>query len=78
MYGACYQAGLANDPDIDGTVTVRFRVEQDGAVSEAHVEKTSLNSSVTEDCLIRVIRSWQFLPGYAADAFELDFPFTQG
>jgi TonB family protein len=76
-YSACYQAGLATDPSIEGTVTVRFRIEEDGSVSSATVTKSDLGSKMAEDCLCQVIRSWRFKEGYASDDFQLDFPFVQ-
>jgi TonB family protein len=76
-YSACYQAGLATDPSIEGTVTVQFRVEEDGSVSSARVTKSDLGSQMAEDCLCQVIRLWRFKEGYASDDFQLDFPFAQ-
>lgn len=75
--GFCYQAGQANDPTIEGTVVVQFRVESDGRVVEPKVSSTTLNSPTTEECILRVISQWRFSSGKKADTFELAFPFAR-
>ena len=73
----CYQAGQANDPKIEGTVSVRFRVEWDGRVSQASVSSSALKSPTTEDCVLGVTERWRFTPGRKPDTFELSFPFAR-
>lgn len=73
----CYQAGQANDPTIEGTVVVSFRIESDGTVSDAKVKSSTLGSPTTEKCITQAITTWRFQPGKKAEEFELDFPFAR-
>jgi TonB family protein len=44
-----------------GSVTLSFHVDQDGAATNLHIEKSSGPAAETE--VIRIVRGWQFRPG---------------
>jgi len=75
--GSCYQVGLAENPRIEGTVVMRFRVNEDGTVAHVTISRSTLGSATVTECLAQVISRWRFLPGRRAETFELDFPFAR-
>lgn len=50
---ACYEDGLRRDPKLTGRVAVRFVIERDGHVGDAHVdaESSSMPDPVAEECI---------------------------
>ena len=76
--GACYQIGLAQDPNLDGVVTVRFHVAEDGRVSDVSVKRTTLHNRDVEECVVHLVSRWRFSTGRRAQTFDLDFPFEPG
>jgi hypothetical protein len=62
----CYENGLRSKPDLAGRVTVRFRIDNSGAVAEAKRDPTTtMPDSAAVDCIVR---------GYA----NLSFPQPEG
>jgi hypothetical protein len=50
----CYENGLRTKPDLAGRVTVRFRIDNSGAVAEAKRDPTTtMSDSATVDCIVR-------------------------
>ena len=76
--GACYQTGLAQDPNLEGVVTIRFRVASDGQVSDVSVKRTTLSNRDVEQCIVHLVSKWRFGAGKREEAFDLDFPFEPG
>lgn len=70
---ACYASALRREPALQGRVTVHWRVDGRGRVSEIEIEPTSDGDGVFHACIVAEIRSWQFPPpdGEA----EVTFPF---
>jgi hypothetical protein len=55
----CYEQGLASDPLLAGSATVRFVVQSDGQVEQANVADTALPSGV-RGCIESVFRGLTF------------------
>lgn len=73
QFRACYLRELARKPGLEGNVTVRFTIRDDGSVAAATVRKTTLNDDVVEDCVIRHLETLKF-PG--DDARDVEFAFV--
>jgi TonB family protein len=56
----CYETELNKNPSLQGKVAVAFTIDPTGAVSEANVTETTLNSSTAEACMLSRIRRWKF------------------
>jgi len=56
----CYESELNKNPSLAGKVAVAFTIDPTGAVSEAAVTETTLNSSTAESCMLSRIRRWKF------------------
>ena len=56
----CYETELNKNPSLAGKVAVAFTIDPAGAVSEANVTETTLNSSAAENCMLSRIRRWKF------------------
>lgn len=74
----CYGDALAEDPDLQGKVYLKFGVAPDGHVAMVKVTDSTLRSQPTEDCLVEAAREWSF-PQTNRDTllqFETDFTFV--
>ncbi len=60
---ACYNAALADAPEIAGRIQLRFQILPDGSVAEVTVLDSALPEGTT-DCISNVVRAHTF------DAFE--------
>lgn len=56
----CYETELNKNPSLAGKVAVAFTIDPAGAVAEANVTETTLNSSAAENCMLSRIRRWKF------------------
>lgn len=56
----CYQQEMDKHPTLAGELSVRFRISGAGAVTEAAVMQSTLNSPSVERCVITSLRSWVF------------------
>jgi len=72
-----YNQRSVDVPDIEGTITVKFTVEEFGWVRSAQVVKSTMNDRELEDRVIEIIKSWNFgkidKPG---DTTEVTYPFV--
>jgi TonB family protein len=51
---ACYQQGLARDPDLAGTVVLRFDVDAGGSVQNLSVSRSTLASPEVAQCVLQI------------------------
>jgi TonB family protein len=56
----CYESELNKNPNLAGKVAVAFTIDPAGAVADASVTETTLNSSTAENCMLSRIRRWRF------------------
>jgi len=57
---ACYQKGLQSNPDLSGSIKVRFLIQPSGSIAGAKMESSSLGSESVESCIMNNIKSWKF------------------
>lgn len=56
----CYEKELARNPELNGRVTMSWRIGLDGAVVNAFVESSTLGNKQVEGCIARQIQRWRF------------------
>ncbi len=71
----CYEKELARNPELQGKVTMSFRIGLDGAVVKAFVENSSLGSKDVEGCMARQIQRWKF-PKPEGGMCQIRYPFV--
>ncbi len=71
----CYDKGLKVNPDIEGKLLVKFKINPAGRVVSATIVSSSLNSSVVENCVTSTIMGMNFnaVPGCNT---IVNYPFT--
>lgn len=70
---ACYEAGLARDPSLDGRVVIRFTIDRDGTVGESEVTSTTLTDPAVGECIAEAALGWRFLAGAV---IRVSYPFV--
>ncbi|MBD3240242.1 MAG: TonB family protein [Chitinivibrionales bacterium] len=72
-----YDARLAQKPGLTGNVTVAFTVDEDGRVTEAGIESSTVGDQPLEDELLQFVRSLTFGPVAApGNVTRVKFPFV--
>ena len=56
----CYFAALADDPTLEGTITLRLTVDAKGEVEEVGAPKATMKAIAVEDCLERGAKGLRF------------------
>ena len=59
-YRACYEAGLARDPSLEGRVTVKFVIDRSGAVGVAQDGGSDLRDAGVVACVVRAVLGLSF------------------
>jgi hypothetical protein len=64
---ACYQTGLARDPKLTGTVSVRFVLGEDGMTKAAAAEKSTLPDKDVVNCVVGAFRKLRYPESHGGD-----------
>jgi len=73
---ACYEAGLAIDPELSGRVEVKFIISPSGAVSKSEIKESTVDSVDVEDCMLDVMSNLQFPEPEGGGIVIVTFPFV--
>ncbi len=71
----CYEKQLQKDPELAGSITVKFVIARTGAVTSAVVSSSDLKNSAVEQCLTRKIRRWSFPEPKGGGVVIVNYPF---
>lgn len=71
---ACFDAGLAEAPDIGGRVLLRFTINTDGRAGPVEIAEDELGASVA-GCLAEAVEHWQF-PRPRGGPVTIAYPFV--
>lgn len=71
----CYEKELARNPELQGKVTLTWRVGLDGKVLKVLVESSTLNNKAVEGCMTRQVQRWSF-PKPEGGMCQIRFPFV--
>jgi len=78
-YKGCYQRQLQRTPNLQGTITVEFIIEEDGVVERVRVASSSLNNAQVEQCIVQNLEGSQFpTPRGGTVVVTYPFNFTRG
>jgi TonB family protein len=72
----CYEQGLTAQPDMSGTVSVRFIISPTGAVTTSTISGSSLGSARVEGCVATAVRRWSFPAPDGGGMVAVTYPFT--
>lgn len=70
---ACYREALRLNPELEGTVTLTFIVQENGMIGELRVAESDLDHPEAEACLVEQLRWMRFHEPEAA--FSVRYPF---
>ncbi|MCA9578666.1 MAG: TonB family protein [Myxococcales bacterium] len=71
----CYEGALTSQPDLSGTVSVRFVINPSGAVAASTIARSTLGSARVESCVANAVRRWSF-PQPDNGMVAVTYPFT--
>jgi TonB family protein len=71
----CYEQELVKNPKLQGKVTIRFTIGEDGSVVSAEIENTTLNNPDVESCILRRIQYLKF-PKPEKGQVTVSYPFV--
>jgi TonB family protein len=72
---ACYQKGLQANPNLQGTVKVKFLIQPSGAIGGAKIEDSSLGNNSVEDCVLTNVKTWRFPQAKGGGSTTVVYPF---
>ena len=70
------EPALQRQPQLRGTVTVRFLIQDDGHVSEATVISTTAPDGDLDACITGAVRTFRFTPPDGGGQVSVTYPFT--
>jgi hypothetical protein len=75
---ACYVRGLANDPALQGRVTIDFTIGRDGKVEAAEVDapNSTLKDASVGECIAKAVERWTFPKPTAGANVDVHYPFA--
>jgi TonB family protein len=71
-----YEDWLKRDPQLSGTLKIKFTILASGQVSNVSVVQSSTNNSDFDEAIIRYIKRWQFPEVAGASPVEVVYPFA--
>jgi len=57
---SCYEAAMKDEPGICGAVAIAWTIRENGAVTDARIEFSNLDSTRAERCMTAAATSWTF------------------
>lgn len=75
LFMRCYQRELQRNPELRGTVVVRFVIDRDGSIRHSHLRATSLHNSVVEGCVVDEVDKTRF-PRPSGGTVVVSYPFN--
>ena len=72
----CYEQALNSQPDLRGTVSVRWIISPTGSVTTSTVSGSTLGSSRVEGCVASAVRRWTFPAPDGGGLVSVTYPFT--
>lgn len=72
---SCYEQGLLSQPDISGTVSVRFVIGPTGSITAATVAGSNLGSTRVDSCVASAVRRWTFPTPEGGGMVAVTYPF---
>jgi TonB family protein len=71
----CYQKALQREPGLAGKMTVRFAIDDDGAVTMSSVQRSSMGNAEVEQCVASRVEKMRF-PAFNKGTIVVNYPFA--
>ncbi len=72
----CYEQGLNSQPDLAGTVSVRWIISPSGSVTTSTVAGSNIGSARVDSCVASAVRRWTFPAPDMGGMVSVTYPFT--
>ena len=72
----CYEQGLAQNPNIEGRVSVNWIISPTGAVQSSRVTSSSLGNARVDECIANAVRRWSFPTPDGGGPVGVNYPFV--
>ena len=72
---ACYDARAERDPDLQGVITARFVIDDQGRARNIELESETVDDDALDACLAGVLSSIEFPPAPSSEAIAVTYPF---
>ena len=75
---ACYDKGLASHPGIEGDLTIKWKIDPEGNVTDAEVDstKSQILEPTVGQCIIDIIKKIKFAPSPKGFESRANYPFN--
>lgn len=70
----CYESELVRFPKLDGKITVKWWIDEEGIVFKAAIDSSTVENANLEECVLRQVKRWQF-PKPGGGTVLVRFPF---
>jgi outer membrane biosynthesis protein TonB len=71
----CYERQLSGNPNLHGTVLIKFTIGGNGNVSTQSVARTTLKDANVEECILRRVAGWTFPLPKGGTSVVVSYPF---
>lgn len=72
----CYENSLQKNPNLSGRVSINFTIGQQGLVTLAQVNNSSMGHPPVENCIRDHLRSWKFPKPQGGVNVKVNYPFV--
>ena len=73
---ACYNEGLAKDPELAGRVGINFVITATGSVGSSIVRASTIAKPAVGLCIAKAIKKWKFPKPQGGGNVIVDYPFV--
>jgi TonB family protein len=74
---SCFEHATRNDPNVRGTVVVRFSINADGSVTNSSVLRNTTGNDPLGRCLANQALTWRLPQTYNGETIPLEIPFAR-
>jgi hypothetical protein len=71
----CYDDEVAKNPNLNGKLIVRWKIERDGTTKDVSAETDTVADPTLTGCVLDLVRTWRFPPP-AGGTITVSFPFV--
>ncbi|MBK7861076.1 MAG: TonB family protein [Archangiaceae bacterium] len=72
----CYEQELAQAPELEGKVVVKFVITREGTVDSPKVTESTVGRSALEDCIVSRVKGWRFPKPAGGGVVVVTYPFV--
>lgn len=72
---ACYDTRAERNPELQGVITARFVIDDQGRARDIELESETLDDDELDACLAGVLSSIAFPPAPSSEAIAVTYPF---